>query len=348
MTDTWDLPPDDVIFGKSAAMEAVRLSVLAAAGANIPILLQGPSGTGKDVLARFIHRHSEWKDGAFIKINCPAIPSALLESELFGYQKGAFTGAYESKRGRAELANRGTLFLDEIADLEPGLQAKILQLLQDGRFCRIGAHEDVQVEVRFICATNHPLEKESRAGTFRADLFYRINAFVVELPPLKHRMCDIALLTDYFFERFVRQFNRAADPLSSSFRKMLQEYSWPGNIRELENVIKRYVIVGREELIRRSLERDHDDELIPPVPLDGVIDLKNVARQAAKKVEHRIILRTLDVHRWNRRRTAHALSISYAALLYKMREAGIPPAAPGRRPNNKMVAIAELESTATD
>jgi two-component system response regulator AtoC len=338
IADGWDLPPDDVIFGKSPAMEAVRLSVDAASSANIPILLLGPSGTGKDILARFIHRHSAWGDGAFIKVNCPAIPGTLLESELFGYQKGAFTGAYASKRGRVELADRGTLFLDEIADLEPGLQAKLLQLLQDGKFCRIGAHEEVQVEARVICATNRPLEKESKAGTFRADLFYRINAFLIELPVLQQRICDIAVLTDYFLERFGRQFKRAVCPVSRSFRKLLHEYSWPGNIRELENVIKRYVLVGQEEVIRKSLENGHDDDRSLRIPKNGVINLKDATRQVAKKFEHRVILQTLEDHRWNRRTTAHALSISYAALLYKLREAGIPPRRSGRRPELKSSA----------
>src|SRR5438445_805447 len=162
-----DLPPEEVIFGRSPAMGAIRENVAKAANTNVPVLLQGESGTGKEVLARLIHRCSPWGNGPFVKVNCPAIPGTLIESELFGYEKGAFTGAYGMKPGRVELAHRGTLFLDEIAELEPAIQAKLLQLLQDGQFCRIGAQEDKKVEVRVVCATNRILENEIENGTFR-------------------------------------------------------------------------------------------------------------------------------------------------------------------------------------
>jgi len=331
-----ELPNDDVIFGCSAAMEAVRLSVEMAATANIPVLLQGESGTGKEVLARYIHRRSPWGSGAFVKVNCPAIPGTLLESEMFGYQKGAFTGAYTSKPGRVELAHRGTLFLDEIADLDPALQAKLLQLLQDGQFSRIGASEDRQVEVRVVCATNKQLEKEIKCGTFRQDLFYRINVLTIALPSLQQRIGDLPTLVDYLLDKYAGKFGRSAPPLSKNTFKLLQRHSWPGNIRELENVIKRYVIVGREEEITRSLENDRaeDEEFDPEVPVDGVIKLKEVTRLAVKQIERKIILKTLDAHRWNRQSAARALSISYAALLYKMREAGVPPRSSGRKTKN--------------
>src|SRR6266852_5282594 len=170
-----DLPPEEVIFGTSAVMGAIRHKVERAANANIPVLLQGQSGTGKEILARLIHRRSPWGNGPFVKVNCPAIPDALLESELFGYEKGAFTGAYTSKPGLIAMANRGTLFLDEIGELSLGLQSKLLQVLQDGKFCRIGAQEDTRSESRVICATNRNLKQEIEQGTFREDLFYRIN-----------------------------------------------------------------------------------------------------------------------------------------------------------------------------
>jgi len=318
-------PPDEVIFGASAAMEAVRLSVGVAAGTNVPILLQGPSGSGKEILARFIHQHSSWGRGTFVKVNCPAIPGTLFESELFGYQKGAFTGAYVSKPGRIELAHRGTLFLDEIAELELGLQAKLLQLLQDGQFCRIGGQQERQVEVRFICATNRQLEKEIKTGGFRQDLFYRINVLAIELPSLQQRICDVPMLAEYFLEKYGMQFNRPLPSLSTRLIHSMQKYGWPGNIRELENIIKRYVITGSEETVCSSMENGHQVDLGAELPIDGIINLKEATRKATKELEQRIILRALEAHRWNRRATAHALSISYAALLYKLREAGVPP-----------------------
>jgi two-component system response regulator AtoC len=343
-----ELPPDDVIFGSSTAMEAVRLSVDMAATANVPVLLQGESGTGKEILARYIHLRSPWGSGAFVKVNCPAIPGTLLESEMFGYQKGAFTGAYTSKPGRVELAHRGTLFLDEIADLDPALQAKLLQLLQDGQFSRIGASEDRQVEVRVVCATNKQLDKEIKTGSFRQDLFYRINVLTIELPSLQQRIGDLPVLVNYLLNKYAEKFGRTAPPLSKQTIKSLQKYSWPGNIRELENVMKRYVIVGREEAIHNSLESNHEQEFNPEdVPVDGVIKLKDVTRQAVKQIERKIILKTLDAHRWNRQSTARALSISYAALLYKMREAGVPPRASSRKPKSSPARVAKTRLAST-
>ena len=179
-------------------MQAVRQRIEKVASANVPVLIRGESGTGKEILAKLVHCLSPWEDGPFVKVNCPAIPGTLLESELFGYEKGAFTGAYGTKPGRIELAHRGTLFLDEIAELDPGLQAKLLQLLQDGQFCRIGAQEDTRVEVRVVCATNRELEKEIEAGSFRQDLFYRINVVSIRLPALRERRQDIPELMGYF------------------------------------------------------------------------------------------------------------------------------------------------------
>jgi two-component system, NtrC family, response regulator AtoC len=339
------LPPEEVIFGASAAMEAVRLSIGVAAGANVPILLQGPSGSGKEILARFIHQCSSWGRGTFVKVNCPAIPGTLFESELFGYQKGAFTGAYASKPGRIELAHRGTLFLDEIAELELGLQAKLLQLLQDGQFCRIGGQQERQVEVRFICATNRQLEKEIKTGTFRQDLFYRINVLAIELPSLQQRICDIPMLGEYFLEKYGRQFNRPAPSLSIRLIQSMQKYAWPGNIRELENIIKRCVITGSEETICSSMENGNRVDFGAELPMDGVIKLKEATRKATKEFEQKIILKTLEANRWNRRATARALSISYAALLYKLREAGVPPRQFATRSKKGYSRVADLTTS---
>ena len=223
------------------------------ASANVPVLIQGESGTGKDIIARMIHGLSPWRNGPFVKVNCPAIPGTLLESELFGYEKGAFTGAYGSKPGRVELAHRGTLFLDEISELDLGLQSKLLQLLQDGQFCRIGAQEDKKVEVRVVCATNRVLEAEIESGTFRQDLFYRINVVNLQMPPLRERRGDIPDLVTYFLEYYNRKYNCRARTLSGDLMNSLQKYHWPGNIRELENLIKRYVILGNEEVISSDL-----------------------------------------------------------------------------------------------
>src|SRR5712692_4348524 len=228
-----EVPPDDIIFGHSEAMQAVRSRLGKVAAANVPVLITGESGTGKDIIARLIHGLSPWKTGPYVKVNCPAIPGTLLESELFGYEKGAFTGAYGSKPGRVELAHRGTLFLDEIAELDPSLQAKLLQLLQDGQFRRIGAHEEKKIKVRFICATNRQLQREIESGSFRQDLFYRINALTLKLPPLRERLEDIPLLVDYFLRNYSQQFERPVRMLSHCLLADLQKYSWPGNIREL-------------------------------------------------------------------------------------------------------------------
>ena len=195
-----EIPPDAVVFGQSELMQSLRTRLDKVAGANVPVLIHGESGTGKDIIARLVHALSPWKSGPFVKVNCPAIPGTLLESELFGYERGAFTGAYGSKPGRVELAHRGTLFLDEISELDMPLQSKLLQLLQDGQFCRIGAQADKKVEVRIVCATNRRLEEEIENGTFRQDLFYRINVVNLFMPPLRERRADIEGLAGYFLE----------------------------------------------------------------------------------------------------------------------------------------------------
>jgi two-component system response regulator AtoC len=288
------------------------------------VLIQGESGTGKDIIARMIHANSPWKTGPWVKVNCPAIPGTLLESELFGYEKGAFTGAYGMKPGRVEMAHRGTLFLDEISELDLALQSKLLQLLQDGQFCRIGAQEDKKVEVRVVCATNRKLEEEIENGTFRADLFYRINVVNLSLPPLRERATDIPELVNYFLEYHNRKYNCRAKPLSAELMVVLRKYHWPGNIRELENLIKRYVILGTEDVISSDLTPRETDFINSDIPLDGQISLKKLTRQAVRELERKVILKTLQTHHWNRKQAARALSISYRALLYKIRDAGLP------------------------
>src|SRR6266852_5281650 len=327
-----DLPPEEVIFGRSLVMGTIRENVVKAANTNVPVLLQGESGTGKEVLARLIHRCSPWGNGPFVKVNCPAIPGTLIESELFGYEKGAFTGAYGMKPGRVELAHRGTLFLDEISELDLGLQSKLLQLLQYGQFCRIGALEDKKVEVRVVCATNRVLEVEIESGTFRQDLFYRINVVNLQMPPLRERRGDIPDLVAYCLEYYNRKYNCRARTLSADLMASLQKHHWPGNIRELENLIKRYVILGNEEVISSDLVSHQQEYAVPDINYDGPIALKTITRQATRELERKVILKVLQAHHWNRKQAARALSISYRALLYKIRDAGLPPNRSSRRP----------------
>src|ERR1700746_1764468 len=319
-----EMPPEGIVFGSTEGMQAVRDRLARLAGANVPVLIQGESGTGKDIIARMIHLASPWKAGPWVKVNCPAIPGTLLESELFGYEKGAFTGAYGTKPGRVELAHRGTLFLDEISELDLALQSKLLQVLQDGQFCRIGAQEDKKVEVRVVCATNRILENEIENGTFRQDLFYRINVVNLALPPLRERRGDIEDLVNYFLDYYNRKYNCRAKPLSSELMTVLQKYHWPGNIRELENQVKRYVILGSEEVISSDLVTHQPDYFNAEINFDGPISLKKLTRQATRELERKVILKVLQANHWNRKQAARALSISYRALLYKIRDAGLP------------------------
>src|SRR3989440_9320887 len=219
-----DIPPQEIVFGRTDAMRALRERLDKVACANVPVLIQGASGTGKDIVARMIHGLSPWKAGPLVKVNCPAIPGTLLESELFGYERGAFTGAYGTKPGRVEMAHRGTLFLDEISELDPSLQSKLLQLLQDGQFCRIGAQEDKKVEVRVVCATNRQLEQEIATGSFRQDLYYRINVVNLQMPALRERAADVPDLVAYFLEHYNRKYNCRAKALSNELMGMLQKY----------------------------------------------------------------------------------------------------------------------------
>ena len=317
------IPPEIVVFGGTDRMQSLQRQMNVVARANVPVLITGENGTGKEILARLIHQQSGLANGPFVKVSCPAIPGTLLESELFGYERGAFTGAYGSKPGRVEMAHRGTLFLDEIGEMEMGIQAKLLQLLQDGQFCRIGAQDDKKVEVRVVCATNRDLESEVAAGRFRQDLFYRINVVHIEIPALRHRCQDIPLLANYLLETYGQKFCVRPKALTEQLMHMLQSYSWPGNIRQLENLMKRYVILGNEEAIASELVSRGGDCFDPVIPADGKISLKKTTREAVRELERRIILKVLQTHNWNRKKAAKAMSISYRALLYKIEETGI-------------------------
>ena len=320
-----EIPSEHLIFGLSSAMQVVRQKVEKVAGTSVPILIQGDNGTGKSVLARYIHSRSLAPMGPFVNVNCAAIPGTLLESELFGYEKGAFTGAYASKPGRVELAHEGTLFLDGINEIDMGLQAKLLQLLQDNQFSRIGGQQEITVRARVICATNRPIEQEISAGRFRADLYYRINVLNVQLVPLRARGEDIAHLAEHFLQRHQRRHNTASNPISPALLRLLEKHPWPGNIRELENMIERYVILGSEEAVSAELLHWNRTHVAPELPAYGPIHLKKITRQAVQDLERKIILSVLEANRWNRKRAASELKISYRALLYKIRQAGLPP-----------------------
>lgn len=316
-------PDEYLIFGKSPQMQAIRSKIATVAANNIPVLIQGESGTGKELIARLIHKRSPLEHGPFVKVSCPAIPNTLFESELFGYEKGAFTGANGRKAGRVTLANGGTLFLDEIGELDSVLQAKLLQFLQDGRFCPLGGGEQT-VDIRVICATHRNLESEVENGNFREDLFYRINVLNVQLPALRDRTDDVRALVQYFIDLFNENFNCQAPPVSSALLSALEAHSWPGNIRQLENMMKRYVILGSEEAVAVELTgKDQRNQWLANLPEfspGDTISLKKVTRDMVRNFERRIITKMLHAHHWNRVHAARALNISYRALLYKVKD----------------------------
>ncbi len=321
---TWNpVPPDEVLFGSSSAMVEVRHRASKISHTNIPVLLTGEGGTGKEAIARWIHANSEYAKGEFVKVNCAAIPGTLLESELFGFERGAFTGANFSKPGRVELAEGGTLFLDEIADLDLNLQSKLLHFLQDGTFSRIGDQSERKIDVRLVCATNKNLQAEIDAGRFRQDLFYRIHGFRLNLPLLRQRREDIPTLAEYFRQHFQTQFGATAQPFAAEMMDYLRSLEWPGNIRELSNVIARYVLVGPDSMIY-PLDDPRKRKARLVVDQSGErVTLKRMAKEAVKEVERNVILETLRANQWNRRKTAQELKISYRALIYKIQDAGL-------------------------
>jgi len=317
------LPPEPVIFGGSEAMQAVADKVRKLAASSLPVLLQGESGTGKEVIARLLHQQSPWRDGPLVKVNCPAVLTNLMESELFGDETSAFAAAVNHKPGRAGQVHRGTLFLDEIAELEPHLQARFLKLLQDGQFCRIGAKKASRLEARILCATNRDLESEMQTGSFRRDLFYRINVVNIYLPPLRERRQDIPHLARYFLDSYNHLYHRRAAPFSAELLQLFSCHDWPGNIRELENLVRRHVILNSEEAVIGELFDHGRNQPLTEFDLNSSFSLKSATRHAVREIEARIILQALHAHRWNRRRAARALKISYRTLLYKMKDSGL-------------------------
>ena len=334
------IPPDEVLFGSSPAMEEVRQKALKICRTNVAVLLLGEGGTGKEVLARWLHARSSHSDGEFVKVNCAAIPSSLLESELFGHEKGAFTGANASKPGRVEKAHLGTLFLDEIADLDSGLQSKLLHFLQDGFFSRLGDQAERSVNTRVICATGRRLEDEIEAGRFRADLYYRINVLKITMPRLAERRADIPRLAEYFRKLHAQQFEKECEPFPPELLSYLQNLTWPGNLRELSNCIARYIVVGPEGLAQREPTRARTSSHAYRNGSQDAMPLKKIAKEAIREMERNAIIEALRTNHWNRRKAAQDLKISYRALIYKIRDAGLIV----KRPN----AQERTESTVTN
>jgi two-component system response regulator AtoC len=311
----------------SPAMSAVRDMVAKVATTSAAVLLTGESGVGKEVVARAIHRASPRAANQFVKVNCAALPGELLESELFGHQRGAFTGAHRDKPGKFELAEKGTILLDEIGEVPLRLQAKLLHVLQDGEFARVGGERILHTDVRVLAATNRELQAEIRAGRFREDLYYRLNVIEIRIPPLRERRDEIPALIDYFLKTANAAYRRTVD-IPPSTRRLLLEHSWPGNIRQLENVIKRVVVLGSAASIYEELAAATKPSGAPAVPVpvietNGQLDLKSIARRAARDAERIAIADMLQRTRWNRAKAARLLGISYKALLYKIVDCGL-------------------------
>jgi two-component system response regulator AtoC len=314
------------------------------------VLILGESGVGKEVVAKALHAASRRGPRPFIKVNCAALPGELLESELFGHEKGSFTGAYRRKMGKFELAHGGTICLDEIGDMPIALQAKLLQILQDHEFTRVGGSAVLRVDVRVIAATNRNLESAVRTGHFREDLYYRLKVVTLHVPPLRERREEIAILARDFVHRF-NQENRRHVTLSPESLRMLGEYSWPGNIRELENMMKRVVVLESEELLREELQSlmgdpEPEPEPVPApravvVELPAPVTLRELARRAALDAQRLAIRDVLERVHWNRAEAARVLNISYKALLYKIDQCGLGRKRPLRDPANRTDADAE-------
>ncbi len=324
-----NLPPLDIVFGKTAAMQAARNKLEKVAETDVPVLIQGESGTGKEICVRLLHALSLRARGALVKVSCPAIPHSLLETELFGYEKGAFTGAMGTKMGRVEQAHMGTLFLDEVGSLDLGVQSKLLQVLQDGTFVRVGGHEARSITTRLVSAANSDLRNQVEEGTFRLDFLFRINAVTINLPPLRQRIADLPLLIDYFIEHYSRIFHHTPELLSKSAVRMMQNYHWPGNIRQLENLIRSYVLIGSEEaLVAEMMPETPNRGITTDIDLNEPVSLKEITRKATHDLERQIILKVLQANSWNRQKTAKWLQISYRSLLYKLSEIGMPEVPP--------------------
>ncbi len=304
---------DDGIIGASGTLQAVYAQACLVAPTDATVLIEGESGTGKELFAALIHRRSCRKDGPFIRVNCAALSESLLESELFGHEKGAFTGAHATRRGRFELADGGTIMLDEITETSPKLQAELLRVVETREFERVGGSRTIRVDVRIVATTNRNMEEEVEKGNFRADLFYRLNVVPLKLPPLRERKEDIALLCNHFLERFAGRLGRPVPVISPEALRMLEEYTWPGNVRELENMMQRLVILcgnGRIDV----------DDLPPYLRREVVRCVERKQPVTLEEIEREAILTALKEEGWNRTRAARRLNISTRTILNKLKK----------------------------
>src|SRR5579872_3367512 len=325
---------DDVFFiAASASMRKIRSQAAVVANVDIPVLLLGESGTGKEVLGRLIHKLSPRAHRTFLKVNCAAVPADLPESELFGYEPGAFTGATHAKPGKFELCNKGTILLDEIGEMPPALQAKLLHVLQDQQFSRLGSRSVIKVDVRVLAATNIDIPQALATKRLREDLYYRLNAFTLQLPPLRERKEEIPVLLKHSMTQMAERYARPPLPLSPVLLQACHNHSWPGNLRELNNFLKRYLILGDESLAVAELLPKNDgngaafgDSSMKKSDGGG---LKGLARSAKDEAEAQAITQALEQTNWNRKQAAAILQISYKALLYKIRQYGIAEAKGG-------------------
>ena len=344
-----------LFWGDSPDMQAIATVIEQVSDSDVTVLIRGESGVGKELVARAIHQRSSRRDRPFVKVNCAALPAELLESELFGHEKGAFTGAATTRIGKFEQADTGTIFLDEIGEMKPALQAKLLHVLQDAQFTKLGSNRAVNVDVRVVAATNRDLEGMMTRGEFREDLYYRLKVIEVTVPPLRERRNEIQHLTDFFMDRYARRYNRPVRQLSPELHQLFQTYEWPGNIRELENMMKRLVILQDEQLVIREIARtakpvpsfatagaamvngsiaaeppdafeldEEDQPATEEAPASGS-RLADISKAAATKAERAVIEETLQQVRWNRRKAAEQLGVSYKTLLNKIKECGISP-----------------------
>jgi two-component system response regulator AtoC len=323
---------DESIIGDSPRLRDVKRAVEQVADSGLTVLIRGESGTGKELAARALHRLSRRADKPFIKVNCAALPGELLEAELFGYERGAFTSAYHTKPGRFEYAHHGTIFLDEIGEVPIELQSKLLQALEQREFMRLGGKKTIRVDVRIVASTNRDLQQAMASRRFREDLYYRINEVAIEMPPLRERPEDIPLLVDHFLRTYGDQYGKRLEFPSKRTMALLLAHTWPGNVRELESVVKKMIVFGSEEVAGETLGGPS------PAPACGSSDegvtargdgpgstfsLKEVSRRAAIAAEVPLIREALRRTNWNRRVAAGLLGISYRSLLDKIKEYGI-------------------------
>jgi len=327
---------DQLLIGQSPAIQKVKNLVGQVANSDLNALISGESGVGKELVAQALHLSSHRKNRPFIKVNCAAIPSELLESELFGYEKGAFTGAERAKEGKFEIAHKGTILLDEIGDMPLSLQSKMLQVLQDLQFSRLGGKEDVRVDCWLLAATNHDLEQDIRQGLFREDLYYRLNIIKIYIPPLRERPEDIEPLVYYFSQQLAERIERPLCKFTDEILEVFRKSPWPGNVRELRNVVSRLMLLGDWEAVRKELLasdpagidgsqlagfpslRDTEDGRRSPE--QRFPSLKDIKRRAVQDAERRLIASVLVETGWNRKKAAKILGVSYKAILYKIKE----------------------------